>query len=314
MVGKAVKYFGISRSTVYNYLKTLQDEGLIRRCEGGYELCQTEHRFVYHNDGHLSESRLCAQDFEPLICTYPKNVISIWRYAYMEMLNNAIEHSHADEITVRVLIDAVNTTVFIYDDGIGIFENIRSYIARERGEYLSADECAAFLLTGKFTTASDAHSGEGIFFTSHMMDRFVILSDTVFFDRSNFHDRQLYAEGAECGTLVAMSLSNSTKKTAREIFDRFSNVDDGFTKTSVPIAHVFPHGDPISRSEARRLGELIGDFREVELDFTSVEEVGQAFVHELFIVWQRSHPDVMLRVTNACENVDFMLRRVKNTV
>jgi len=313
LVDKTVEYFGRSRSTVYNYLKELTDDGLILRQADRFELCSREHHFLYKNDGHLSESRLCAADFEPFLRGFEKNVISIWRYAYMEMMNNAIEHSQASEIRVTVRTDAVNTTVFIRDNGIGIFENIRAYIARERGEELPADECAAFLLTGKFTTAKSAHSGEGIFFTSHMMDTFAILSDTVFFTRDNFHDRQLVAEGADVGTLVVMSLSNTSKKTAREVFDRFSDVDDGFTKTAVPIAHVFPHGDPISRSEARRLGELIQNFSEIELDFSRIEEVGQAFVHELFVVWQRNHPNVTLCVRHACENVDFMIRRVLRT-
>ena len=58
---------------------------------------------------------------------------------------------------------------------------------------------------------------------------------------------------------------------------------------------------------------MIVKFKEVDLDFVNVEEVGQAFVHELFIVWQRNNPDVKLNILNACDDVDFMIRRVKNT-
>ena len=146
-----------------------------------------------------------------------------------------------------------------------------------------------------------------------MMDEFMIVSDDIVFSRDNFRDEQFESLKKSSGTLVAMSLSNNSKKTSREIFDRFSNVDDGFIKTSIPIAHVFPNGDPISRSEARRLGELITNFKEVDLDFAGNEEVGQAFVHELFVVWQRNNPDIKLNVINACDNVDFMIRRVINT-
>ena len=97
------------------------------------------------------------------------------------------------------------------------------------------------------------------------------------------------------------------------MFNRFSDVDEGFIKTQIPIAHIFSGTGPVSRSEARRLGELIVKFKEVDLDFINVEEVGQAFVHELFIVWQRNNPDVKLNILNACDDVDFMIRRVKNT-
>lgn len=313
LVAKTVEYFGKSKSTIYNYLKEMCETGIISKTESGYELVSKEYKFSYKNTGKLSESRICTQDLEPLIKTYPKNVISIWRYVFMEMMNNAIEHSESSDITLTVKIDNVKTTVLIEDNGLGIFKNIQRYMANEFDEELPLDECATLLFAGKFTTAKSMHSGEGIFFTSHMMDEFMIVSDDIVFSRNNFRDEQFESLKKSSGTLVAMSLSNSSKKTSREIFDRFSNVDDGFIKTSVPIAHVFPNGDPISRSEARRLGELITNFKEVDLDFAGNEEVGQAFVHELFVVWQRNNPDIKLNVINACDNVDFMIRRVINT-
>ena len=98
-----------------------------------------------------------------------------------------------------------------------------------------------------------------------------------------------------------------------QVFNRFSNVEDGFIKTQIPIAHIFLGTGPVSHSEARRLGKSIVKFKEVELDLVNVEEVGQAFVHELFIVWKRNNPDVKLNALNACDDVDFMIRRVLNT-
>lgn len=100
---------------------------------------------------------------------------------------------------------------------------------------------------------------------------------------------------------------------ANKNFDRFSNVDDGFVKTQIPIAHFFVNGNPVSRSEARRLGELIVKFKEINLDFAGVDEVGQAFCHELFIVWQNRNPDSVLNILNACDDVERMIKRVKNT-
>lgn len=313
MMSKTVEYFKKSKSTVYNYLNEMLSDGIITKSEKGYDIVFSEYNFTYSNTGKLSESRICSADFEPLIKEYPKNVISIWRYAFMEMLNNAIEHSRADTITLTVRVDKSKTTVFIEDNGLGIFKNIQNYMLSERKEDIPLEECASLLFAGKFTTAKSLHSGEGIFFTSHMMNNFLIVSDGIHFSRDNFHDEQFATLQKQGGTLVAMSLYNNTKKTAREVFDRFSSVDDGFIKTSIPIAHAFPNGDPISRSEARRLGELITSFKEADLDFLGTEEVGQAFVHELFIVWQRQNPDIKLNVLNASENVDFMIRRVINT-
>ncbi len=74
------------------------------------------------------------------------------------------------------------------------------------------------------------------------------------------------------------------QKTVKEVFDRYTNPEEGFTHTSVPIAHMFTGGSPVSRSEARRLGGMLLRFKKATLDFTGVTGIGQAFTHELFVV------------------------------
>ena len=145
-----------------------------------------------------------------------------------------------------------------------------------------------------------------------MMDRFVIVSGGTRFEREYFEDVQSWIPDLG-GTGVFMQLSNTTKKTVREIFDRFSSVDAGFYRTQIPMIHMFPSGFPVSRSEARRLASLIGQFREATLDFTGVRGIGQAFVHELFVVWKKDHPDFVMNIENASDDVLGMIRRVENT-
>lgn len=318
LVNKAMESFGASRSTIYNYLKELSDNGIIRKSSrtGLYELVSIKYEFSYDNEGSLLEDVIFDRDIAPLLKGFEKNVFSAWRYAFTEMMNNAIEHSQADKINVIVLKNDLDTSILLLDNGIGIFKNIQEYMKKEHNQEMNLNDCAGLLFAGKFTTATSMHSGEGIFFTSHLMDTFFIYSDEVFFSRNNFEDSQYKSntnkEKFE-GTLVCMSLYNHSKKTTKEVFDRYSNIDEGFVKTQIPIAHFFVNGNPVSRSEARRLGELILRFKEINLDFAEVEEVGQAFCHELFIVWQNRNPEVALNVLNACDDVERMIKRVKNT-
>ena len=302
----------VSKSTIYNYLAELCENKIIKKSGSSYELVNNIYQFVYENDGSLGEDRIFERDIESKLLNLPKNVFSAWRYAFTEMMNNAIEHSSATTINVTIFRNVLKTSIVIADNGKGIFNNIREYVKNEKNEDLTLKECAALLFAGKFTTAKSMHSGEGIFFTSHLMDSFKIISDGVVFTRNNFDDTN-FETSAKDSTTVVMELNNNSNKTTREVFNRFSDVDEGFIKTQIPIAHIFSGTGPVSRSEARRLGELIVKFKEVDLDFINVEEVGQAFVHELFIVWQRNNPDVKLNILNACGDVDFMIRRVKNT-
>ena len=316
LVAKTLEAFDgvVSKSTVYNYLAELCEDKIIKKNGSSYELITNEYSFVYKNDGTLGEDRIFERDIEPRLSNLPKNVFSAWRYAFTEMMNNAIEHSSAVEINVSVQRNVLSTAIIISDNGKGIFNNIQEYVKNEKNEDLTLKECAALLFAGKFTTAKSMHSGEGIFFTSHLMDSFMILSSGVVFSRNNFDEINFESNTfGECSTTVIMELNNNSNKTTREVFNRFSNVDEGFIKTQIPIAHIFSGTGPVSRSEARRLGELIIKFKEIDLDFINVEEVGQAFVHELFVVWQRNNPNIKLNVLNACDDVDFMIRRVINT-
>ena len=312
IVKKTIDAFGVSKSTVYNYIAELCQDGILKKEDSSYTIISQSKVFLYENVG-LDESRVFDKDIAPIFKDVEKNVFSIWRYAFTEMMNNAIEHSLSKNIFVMVTTNPLESTIMISDNGIGIFKNIQNYMKKECNQEISLDECAALLFAGKFTTAKAMHSGEGIFFTSHLMDQFFIFSDDVFFSRSNFNDIKIKSLKNINSTIVCMSLNNHTKKTTKEVFDRFSNVDEGFIKTQIPIAHIFPYGSPVSRSEGRRLGELILKFKEIDLDFTGVEEVGQAFCHELFIVWQGRNPDIKLNVLNADTDVSNMIKRVINT-
>jgi len=50
-------------------------------------------------------------------------------------------------------------------------------------------------------------------------------------------------------------------------------------------------------------------FREVVLDFTGVDAIGQGFADEVFRVWARSHAATRLEPVNMVEPVAFMVTR-----
>lgn len=314
LISKTTEAFDVSKSSVYNYLNELIDDGVIKKSDDfPYELVSKSYYFNYLNNGTLLEDTIFERDIRPLLNGYEKNIISAWRYSFTEMMNNAIEHSSSRTIKVEVSINSLSTSIIIDDDGMGIFKNIHDYMLKEKNQDLMLEDCATLLFAGKFTTAKSMHSGEGIFFTSHLMDEFFIVSDNITFTRKNLNKDKIEFKTDTQGTVVYMSLFNHSKKTTKEVFDRFSNIEDGFIKTQIPIAHFFLSGNPVSRSEARRLGELILSFKEIDLNFADVEEVGQAFCHELFILWQGRNPHIKLNIINADDDVMFMIRRVMNT-
>ena len=95
----------------------------------------------------------------------------MWSYAFSEMINNVMDHSQAENVKIIIEQDYINTHVAILDDGIGIFKKIKEHFG-----FSTLDEAICELFKGKLTTDMENHSGEGIFFSSKMMDGFFIVS------------------------------------------------------------------------------------------------------------------------------------------
>ncbi len=317
-VKSVIETFDISKSSVYNYVKQMESEGLIEKKENAYILKTNSYHYSFKNDGTLGEDRIYKQFISQHI-QFKKNVNSIWDYAFTEMMNNAIEHSKAENIYVGVYQNVLDTKILIIDDGIGIFKNIQNFMKESKNESISLQECVSLLFAGKFTTAEQFHTGEGIFFTSHIMDEYVVYSDDNFFTRNNFTTRQIEDSNLhsfmnmENGTAVRMTLNNNTKKVLSDVFNTFAPADEGFVKTSIPVVHMFSGGNPVSRSEARRLLGSIALFNDIDLDFSGVEEIGQGFAHELFVLGKQKYPHINLRTINTCKTVEDMIKRVIKT-
>ena len=65
----------------------------------------------------------------------------------------------------------------------------------------------------------------------------------------------------------------------------------------------------VSRSEAKRLLTNLERFREVVVDFTGVQSVGQGFADEVFRVWARANPETKLIPISMQRTVAFMVER-----
>jgi hypothetical protein len=197
----------------------------------------------------------------------------------------------------------------VLDDGIGIFRKIKAAFSLE-------DETQAILelSKGKLTTDPDRHSGQGIFFTSRMLDGFSILSRGAYFSHEATRpaDWILPADNPDSSTMVTMELDNNTERTLKDVFDQYSSGDNyDFSKTVVPLRLVrFGEEKLISRSQAKRALARVERFKAVVFDFAGIEMIGQAFADEIFRVWARAHEDVKCIVIDASPAVRKMIAAV----
>ena len=109
-----------------------------------------------------------------------------------------------------------------------------------------------------------------------------------------------------------MEIAPDSTRTVKEVLDRYTSLGDDylFTITHVPVG-LARYGDEnlVSRSQAKRLMARVERFREVVLNFSGVNTIGQAFADEIFRVFQQQYPNVTLRWFNANQEVEGMIRR-----
>ncbi|MFA7245036.1 MAG: DUF4325 domain-containing protein [Candidatus Magasanikbacteria bacterium] len=317
---------GKTRSWINQIFKSLVEEGkvvLIGKNRGAfYVLANKESvkdaksqilkfRRVYKNID-LKEDRVLQEIKHEtgIFMDITNNILHILEYSFTEMLNNAIDHSSSDKITVEMSRTATDISFSIDDRGVGIFNNIK-----EKKNLPDVMVAIGNLLKGKTTTDPARHTGEGIFFTSRIADNFIIQS---FGKKIFFHNilEDVFVEDSKDfqGTEIFFIISLESEKDLKSLFDKYTDtVTETYAfNTSEVIVKLFQFGDNmISRSQAKRVMESMEKFENITLDFKDVHTVGQGFADEIFRVWQNEYLSVKISYRNANENITFMLKRAK---
>lgn len=234
------------------------------------------------------------------------SVEAIVHYGFTEMLNNAIDHAESDRCAIRFRLEPGAVSFEVRDPGIGVFHSIASKL------HLPDEEAALVeLLKGRTTTMREAHSGEGIFFTSRAADQFVLRSHRIQIEWSRARDDMFVSRRRFlAGTDVRFSIQRSTRRRLDQVFGEFApeEYDFQFQRTKVLVKLL--RSDYVSRSEAKRLLANLEKFSAIVLDFRDVQAVGQGFADEVFRVFAGRHPTIAIATENTNPVIDAMIRHV----
>lgn len=303
---------GVSRQVANGYLQALVRDGLVE-ADGTTRgktyrlktLDKVEQRFPRAG---LQEDLVWRDLVRPRVASLPENVRDIWHYGATEMINNAIDHSGSAEVLVAVSGNALETEVLVADEGEGIFLKIQKSLGLH-----DPRESILELAKGKLTTAPEHHTGQGIFFTSRAMDVFEIESHRLRFVHAPRSEDVIVEQVADTpGTSIRMRLANHSPRVLREVFDAFTDQseDYAFDKTVVPLKLAqYEDEKLVSRSQAKRVVSGFERFKRVELDFSGITDIGQAFADELFRVFAAAHPEIRMTPINTVPAVVQMIRR-----
>ena len=314
--------FGISLAAVYKQLERLEQDGLITSEKQGrtkryslVDLVVVDREYPLQQ---LNEDTILSKDMSEILDGVTSVVRSVFSYVFTEMLNNAIDHSGSEAVTIHAYRNAYAIGCEISDHGVGIFRKIQNAMGLEEKRFAILE-----LAKGKFTTDPSSHTGEGVFFSSKVADRFFIFSDALAFigdnsvgDANPVLTDKLNDDQSK-GTRVYFEVVLDRTVTFADIANRYTEApeDYGFSKTIVPVRLLeYREVNPVfvSRSQAKRLLTRFERFKNIVLDFQDVDEIGQGFADEIFRVFANQHPDTSITYINATSMVIRMIRRAQS--
>ena len=323
--------FGITRQSVAKHLGVLVGQGLLRAqghtkgreyhlqpiCNQSFEIEVTQ---------SLQENQVWRHKMAPFLVGVTDTVQEICQYGFTEMLNNVVSHSQSPVALVSVQVNAANVRMMVADTGIGIFKKIQNEFGMDDAQHALLE-----LSKGKLTSRPESLTGEGVFFTSWMFDRFSILSDQLFYRRTSHQDQRVPGDRAGVwagdwrieiddidpvtGTVVFMDINPASKRTVQKVMDRYSGDggSPGFNATRVPAMLARYDGEQlVSRSQAKRLLVRMDRFSDVCLDFQDVGSIGHSFADEIFRVFAAQHPEIRMHWVNTEPAVTQMIQRVRS--
>lgn len=309
------KIFSITVQAVNSHIRRLEKEGWLISTGSGkgkrYFLGELrEHKSLHPLSEELTEDGIWRNQYSFIFEGLPENIVDICHYGFTEMVNNVIDHSGGNHIYISTIRDKEKITIFVLDDGEGIFRKIKRLCD------LNDERQALFELSkGKLTTDPDNHTGEGIFFTSRVFDAFEIDSKGVKFSHDDQFEFDYILETTfsenEVGTSVHMLINMDSKRHIQAVFDDYAGPDEfQFNKTVIPVRLAqYSNEKLVSRSQAKRLLTRIESFKIVMFNFEGVSAIGQAFADEIFRVYANNHPDISLLPVKMELNVEKMVNR-----
>lgn len=238
----------------------------------------------------------------------PENIHSIAYYAFTEMLNNAIDHSNASKAQILVELTDEDFHFSVTDKGVGVFARVQKNFNLE-SEYVAVEH----VVKGKQTTQPEAHSGQGIFFTSRIADKFELQSHKISYSVDNRSDNRVMGEIRYLkGTKVSFWIKRKSRKQLDRLFKDYADADFEFDRTDVRVK-LRKDIKLISRSQAKRLLLGLEKYKIITFDFKGVREVGQGFVDQIFRIFAQRHPEIQMIYVNANPAVEFMIQRSRAT-
>ncbi|MDF1827639.1 MAG: DUF4325 domain-containing protein [Legionellaceae bacterium] len=311
IVSYSMAEFAVSRTTVLRHIQYLIKQKKITKTGRTKQITYTltaalNKQLSIHLDKNFDEFEFFSEHFSQLLLqNLNQHAYAICEYVITELLNNCKDHSKGSKATISTHLEGDVFHCVIDDNGEGLFKSIEA-----SSSFSDVRDIIFELSKGKLTRDPINHTGEGLFFSSRAVDRFSIVANDYQFMRDNLEYDWTFCQAAYAnGTRVMFEINKNTERQLDALFKGYTE-DFSFNKTDILVDLSQHYGERlISRSQAKRVCRRLENFTHITLDFKKIEAVGQGFVDQLFRVYQRESPNLVINYIHANESVDYMIKR-----
>ena len=305
---------GASRRAALAAIKRLVDAGWLSRAGTSRRpvfapgpLRQVARSYTLYG---LQEDLPWQRDFAPHVAL-PKHLERMIQHGFTALVKNAAHQYRGSSVTVSLRQTPSHVQLLVSDDGCGVFDKICTAFELEDPQHAMLE-----LSKGRLTSAPDAHTGRGLFFSSQLADVFDIHANNTAYQRRAWESsgwkkgRALPRQGSS----IYMAIALNTTRTLDGVMEAWSIQGDGieFDQTRVQLRLLTTEGQALdSRAAARRVGSRLATFKRAEIDFDGVTDVGHGFTDELFRVFAKANPQIELVAINTSPHIAALVKSAR---
>ena len=314
IIQAAINHFGISRQAIHKHMNNLiRAKKVIAHgnTKGRYYQLMPTVNYSKTIDINDKPPQEILKDFVSIhLKSLSGNIQEIIEFSIGALLNNIFDHANALKIYLKIFITHEQTHFIIADNGIGIFDHIRS------GLNLKSTELAALeLAKGDLTTDSNRYSGGELNTIIHLFDLVTIDSSGQSLKYSNYDDDwQIDYSVQQKGTRIHLQIESSSKRTCATIFDRILKREDKKIRIPLNLLDISEYKIVNSRSQAKSALRNIQKFNKIEFDFNKIDLIGPAFADELVKNVKSRNKAASIEWINCNETVDLLMKRAVSRI
>ena len=310
IIQAAINKFGISRQAIHRHMGRLIKENKViahGTTKGRYyELIPTVN-FTKSIDFNLefSTEKLMQSYIIPHLESLPKNIYEIFEFSIGALLNNIKDHANALNIYLKLFINHKEAHFIISDNGIGIFEHIKSSLGLQ-----NVHSAAIELAKGNIKVNPFEHSRDEINAVIHLFDMVEIDSSGKSLKFINDANKwEIKHSVQKKGSRIHLLIDPSSKRTCSEIFNVIFDLEQN--KIRIPINLIEHKNQTIinEKSKAKSVLRNIENYKVIEFDFKEIELIGPAFADTLVRETIEVNKFADIEWVNTNKTVDLLMSR-----